>query len=654
MSNVHDLPCQPDSTTLTEFMGRLFANSGQRGFIEIAWTSPHRPHGLNHAAQFDLANLDDAIAHAERINSMTNCNVYFGAGLRRPGIQGRASDRDVESIVAYWSDFDAQGALGAAIETTKRLRIEPNLITYTGLAPHMRGQMWWLLDEPTKDLGHHRMIQSVLATALGGDHTVTNHSRVMRLIGSVAWPLKTGRVLEMTGIEATPRLEPYTSEEMTQKLEAAGLLAPQSASVLGLDGLKYKKTWSDYVEETFTPSQWHQAMVPMVGILVSRGLSRDEIKSLAPMWRRPGYSIEQTVAEVMAAADGAFRKWNYDPAGKQQPAPATPESLEFVPLSGLQSRDPPAWQIAGIIPEKSFGYVYGPSATFKTFVSVDMALSIAYGRAWQGRPVKPGKVLYILGEGQGAFANRVRSWRHARGLIGTDASFWTLFQPIQFMNPKDVGRLVQAIKDTGVDPDWIFLDTVQRNFGVGDPDKTQDMTMFVAAIDAVRAELDCGIFAVHHAGKDVSKGARNSSVLFASADWEMKTEREQTSPSFTLISTKTKDWEEFGRLHLKTEAVPVIDPRTGEEVVSLVVSDVPEEGAAPVAPVKPAGSMQNLIVSVLKDGGSLTFGEIVARTGGNKGTIWNSLKALQEKNALTKDLETGCYFIPEGNQHDEW
>lgn len=648
MSNVHDLPCQPDSHVISEFMSRLFANSGHEGLVEIAWTSPHYPHQLNAAALFDLADLSEAIDHAARVNAMQSCNVYVSAGLRRPGTnpKARASDGDVFALCAHWADFDAPYAMAHAIEKTRQHGLTPNLITFTGNEPHRRGQMWWFLDEPTTDLKQHRLVQSALATALGGDVTVTNPSRVMRLIGSVAWPLKQGRVLEMTGIDSAPRVLPYTAQELHEKLERAGLYGGPS----GPEGLRaeYKETWAELINGTFTPHEWHRSMVKIVARWVARGHSFEEIMEQAPLFQRAGYTLEETLEQVKAAALGA-QKWGYDLKGT--PIPQPEGALELVPFLALQSRDPPAFQVAGVVPEKGFGYIYGKSATLKTFVTLDLALSIAFGRAWQGRPVKPGRVLYILGEGQGAFANRVRSWQEARGLAGADCPFWTLFNPIQFTNPTDVARLVAAIETVNVAPDWVFVDTVARNFGAGDPDKTQDMTVFVNAVDAVRQRFGCGVFAVHHAGKDETKGARNSSVLQAAADFEIRTEREEGSPAVTLVNTKAKDWEEFPRMRLATKPVAVIDPRTGEEVTSLVVVEgsAEEVGNAPVRG-KPSAGNEELIMAVLRKSGTLTQGEIVARSGLDKSSVSRSLVKLRAKNCIAKDDELGLHWIPEEYQ----
>ena len=490
-----------------------------------------------------------------------------------------------------------------------------------------------------------------VGTQSGGYHQYFQHdARVTlgagRFMPGVDWRGEGGYVIApgSPGYEliADGEIEPWPEALLQLVLAHQGSARPQLEVVGGLDAkLTYKPTLEQHATAAVTEGSRHDGMLRMIAILIGRGFSYDEVMQFAPLFMAAG---ARDLAEIRQAARGAFEKWGINPAGAPRPDAST---IELVPLSGLASRDPPSWQIAGVIPEKAFGYIYGASNTFKTFLALDMGLSIAYGRAWQGRPVKSGVVAYILGEGQGAFANRVRVWRTARRLLETDAPFYTIFRPIRMTDPQDLGALVQAIEGAGVKPDWVFVDTVQRNFGAGDPDKTQDMTTFVGMIDALRGKFDCGVFGVHHAGKDLTRGARNSSVLYASADFEIKVEREEGDPRLKVTNTKPKEWEPFPPMWLTTEKVVTDDPRTGEEVSSLVIRDGAE--LAPRAGA-PEGAVQCFIMEILRRGGSLTFGEIVARSGKNRGTVWNALTALEKKYALVKDADSGCYYIPEENQ----
>jgi hypothetical protein len=62
----------------------------------------------------------------------------------------------------------------------------------------MRAQMLWRLNRLERDSHVCRIQNLALAEALGGDTSVVNPSRVMRLGGSIAWPVKEGRVIERT------------------------------------------------------------------------------------------------------------------------------------------------------------------------------------------------------------------------------------------------------------------------------------------------------------------------------------------------------------------------------------------------------------------------------------------------------------------------
>jgi len=491
----------------------------------------------------------------------------------------------------------------------------------------------------TQNHGYHQYFEHDPRVRLGAG----------RFREGVDWRGEGGYVIAPDGIQyhlvADGEIEPWPEKLLAMVLAAqGGVSAGPQLQVVGGTDLIYKPTTDELAQAIRGDQNWHEAQLKLIASWTQRyGITPEDWVRLAPLFQLPGYSIEQTIREIGASARGAYAKF----------APSIPSApqgdLEVVPFGKLQSRDPPSFQVAGVIPEKSFGYIYGKAATFKTFVTLDIALSIAFGRHWQGRPVKPGRVLYILGEGQGAFANRVRSWQAARGLDGQDCAFWTIFTAIQFTAPADIARLVSAVEGAGVNPDWIFIDTVARNFGSGDPDKTQDMTVFVNAVDAVRQRFNCGVFGVHHAGKDETKGARNSSVLQAAADFEIRAEREEGAPHVTLVNTKAKDWEEFPRMRLGTEQVAVVDERTGEEVVSLVISDNHE--LAPAVRGEPKGKNETLVFGILKDRGALSFGELATATRLDEGGLGRAIRNLVKKTVVTKSNSTPTvYFIAEEDQ----
>ena len=158
------------------------------------------------------------------------CNVYIGAALRKPDTPpfGRASDEDVLALTAAYCDLDEPGAAAPAKE--KYGRAKPTLAVVTGRHPHVRAQQWRRLTEPITDKAAWQALLKGMAHALGGDTSVTDPPRVMRLAGSIAWPIKHGRKVEMTSIVPlkNPGQASYTYEHLAAVFPPPPIAAPRA------------------------------------------------------------------------------------------------------------------------------------------------------------------------------------------------------------------------------------------------------------------------------------------------------------------------------------------------------------------------------------------------------------------------------------------
>ena len=207
-ASVHTLS-KPNPDAMRAHVEHLFGgylDGYHDGKIELSWTDikPDESgrHRLRSARLYDTADIDGLIAEAERLNSQPMCNVYIGAALRKPETApfGRAGDKDAWCLTAAYVDLDDEGAVAAAVDIYKSKAVKPTLVVVTGRAPHTRAQVWWRLDEPLTDPEQWSALIKGMSGALRGDPTVANPSRVMRLAGSVAWPVKDGRTVETTQI----------------------------------------------------------------------------------------------------------------------------------------------------------------------------------------------------------------------------------------------------------------------------------------------------------------------------------------------------------------------------------------------------------------------------------------------------------------------
>src|SRR6188472_3271265 len=101
--NVHNL-YSPDVDAMRQHLEHLFGgylDGYHDGLIELAWTDtkPNKDgrYALRNAMMFGTDKIEELIEEAARLNSQTNCNVYIGAALRKPGTSpgSRASAGDV-------------------------------------------------------------------------------------------------------------------------------------------------------------------------------------------------------------------------------------------------------------------------------------------------------------------------------------------------------------------------------------------------------------------------------------------------------------------------------------------------------------------------------------------------------------------------------
>jgi predicted P-loop ATPase len=226
MPHVTALPLAPNTDNMRGHLAFLFGDAREfdDGLIEIAVRTAH---GWQ-SRLFGTDEINAAAAWAAQENAKGS-NVYVGAALRDPDAPpfGRASDADHYATTAAYVDLDESDAANAAAARTGACK--PDFVVCTGVHPHRRLQLWWKLDEPVSTPDRHRVLMEGLADTLGGDRTVCNPSRIMRLAGSIAWPMKPGRVEEMTFVV------PLKYQPSRHTAEAVAAAYPKDPKVTSID-----------------------------------------------------------------------------------------------------------------------------------------------------------------------------------------------------------------------------------------------------------------------------------------------------------------------------------------------------------------------------------------------------------------------------------
>ena len=170
--------------------------------------------------------------------------------------------------------------------------------------------------------------------------------------------------------------------------------------------------------------------------------------------------------------------------------------------------------------ENSFSIIYGAPGSGKSFLAIDMGLSIAAGMPWQGKQVKQGSVLYIAGEGDGGMKLRVQAFEMYHG-FSVHPPFRVLPSAVNFNDDQSVEKLLQTVEELRGDFSVIFIDTVARALPGCDENSAADMGRFISACDRLRHGTGSAVIGVHHSGKVSDRGMRGSSALLGAVDTSM-------------------------------------------------------------------------------------------------------------------------------------
>jgi len=201
--------------------------------------------------------------------------------------------------------------------------------------------------------------------------------------------------------------------------------------------------------------------------------------------------------------------------------------LRLIPMDELLAEPRVTdWLIRDYFERATLACLFGLSGTMKSFVALDVGLSIAAGLPWQGCRVKQGPVIYVAGEGFGGLSKRIKVWTRQHDVSGS-IPFYVSDRAVAVLDPDsmaDAQAAIDALAGQVGNPALVIVDTVARNFGPGNENATPDMSAFVAGLDALKSRYGCAVLAVHHTGLTAQERGRGSYALHAGLDYEFRLE----------------------------------------------------------------------------------------------------------------------------------
>jgi phage/plasmid primase-like uncharacterized protein len=255
--------------------------------------------------------------------------------------------------------------------------------------------------------------------------------------------------------------------------------------------------------------------------------------------------------------------------------------FKFISADSLTQHPPKAnWLIKPYLDSGSLAVLFGEPASMKSFLAIDMGFCVATGKDWHGMATrKSGAVFYIAGEGFNGLCKRLRAWSIANDGFLQKTPFFVSNCPAQFLDVSGAAEVVAAIDELIIKygkPEFVIVDTLNRNFGPGDENQTQDMSKFVACIDtSIRLKYECTVLIVHHSPLNDNKRTRGSSALHGAVDWEYCLTKQGENRK--LSPTKVEDYEPPNDILFKPQSILLdgwIDEEDGQVMTSCVLEKI--------------------------------------------------------------------------------
>jgi hypothetical protein len=548
MNNVAHM-LEPDAAMMRQHVGHLFEgwlDGCHEGRIELAWTDG-RDGKLRHAAIFGTDELDELVERALAENRKPGQNVYIGQALRHPDIApfGRCKDDDFLALTAFYADIDDDVVLAAAAKY-KVLGCLPTAMVITGRHPHPRAQMLWRLAAPVRDADLCRRQNLAIAQALGGDPSVINPSRVLRLGGSIAWPSKEGRIIERTELrllrdgrpaeylpgqiaKAFPPVEPELSSPVASSASTApqtdGFLSttPSATLPIGTSNLSVEAC----LARIRAGDHWHDNLVRLTGHWIARGWSDAEIITATEALTLPGYTVAQTRREVASMIRGGRYKWaTPNPNNTIEEQEPKPFVLRPVGLLEPSKRPPRDWVVRHRLMRKHSTVTAAAPGVGKSTLTIEEAVSLASGKDFLGFGVDRSRKVAVINneETRDELERRIEAT-----CVRFEVPFPSIAENLYLHSGVDAEKFVVARRgpndSVAIDVRSQQLSEFLRDAGIEllvnvqvhtvSENVNEEIEQVMMALREISVRANCALYLVHHTRKPPAGTAHQAGDIFA-------------------------------------------------------------------------------------------------------------------------------------------
>lgn len=334
-------------------------------------------------------------------------------------------------------------------------------------------------------------------------------------------------------------------------------------------------------------------------------------------WLRSGGTAEELHALV-----GRLEEW------KPEPPTTRFGAITWDQLDSVAIRQD--WLVEDIIFLGDSGLIFGASGSGKSFLAVDMGLSIARGVPFLGKAVAQGGVLYQAGEGGKGLVKRLKAYRQQH-MVTSALPFVLLPARVDlFSTDGDAEAFIEeCLSWKAAMPDLrvLFIDTLSTASPGANENASEDMSRLLAFGEAIQRRVGIAVIWVHHKNAAGDR-ERGHTSLRANVDTALEVNRDDDD-NRTLKVVKLKDGEDGERIGFELQSVTIGTYDSGKPMTSCVVR--PAEVGSRRTGMSRLSNGQHLFLTCLDDAIAQKGGIVPPDAGapaGAYGVEWEHFKTL--------------------------
>lgn len=203
--------------------------------------------------------------------------------------------------------------------------------------------------------------------------------------------------------------------------------------------------------------------------------------------------------------------------------------------------------VSEILPRGGACEMHGPPGVGKSFIALDLAMSVATGRPFLGHAVERASVIYVAAEGSSGLPNRVGAWKRRHGYHGRQGVRF-IPEPVGLLDAANVSRFLAAMRTAADQPGLIVFDTLARCMVGGEENSAKDMGLVIDNVARIQKATGASVLLIHHTRKD-GESERGSTALRGAMDAMFAVRGEEGG--LTLHCDKQKDAPEIDPIRLR-------------------------------------------------------------------------------------------------------